>query len=341
MVLLEELQGVLSRSGAYQVGERYYGIWQDYPFSLHIDRIKEPGGVTFDFRLPATLEGGLFKEMKKSLPKGCQWTAAGGSRYRLACAGGPLKKADTTLSSVLSQLTRGLRAAGVAPTDVCPLCHRAGTDAYADVGGYTAVHRACVDQTAMNTREQAENALHSGNYVTGLIGAVIGGLVACIPTVIVWFMGYLVGWLYALVPLGAYYGYKLFKGRMNRGAFVCTCIASVIHLFTIEQLIFYFMIHQEWDIWPSIFDTFALYWSFMSISDAFSDMAMSIVFMVIGLWISWDIIRRNAYTDLGMANEVKNTLRVKAMPYDAADLPNGEEGMGGPDTNQEESSEVL
>lgn len=312
MQLMEDYQIVLNRSGAHTVGVRSYGLWNQYPFSAHVDRAKEPGAVTFDFKLGATLEGGVFKTLRKAFPKGLRLVAAGGSGYRLVCSGGPLRRTEQSLSQLLDMFTRSLREAGVAPTDVCPICHATGCDAYADVGGYTSVHRSCVEALAESTKSRAESSLQSGSYVTGFIGALLGGLVACIPTVVVYFLGWMVGYLYALIPLGAYYGYKLFRGRMNRGAFVCTCISSLIHLFSLEQIIFYVMVVQEWNIWPSIFDTIGLYWSFMSVGDVLSDMAMSIVFMGLGLWISWGVIRRNAYTDLGAANTVKDTLSEKA-----------------------------
>ncbi len=314
MQLLDEFQSILSRSGAHLVGQQYYGVWEGYPFSACIQQLKEPGVVLFHFRLTASLETALFKELRKSLPKGCQLTAAGGSQYRLLCSGRPLHKTDATLSSVLSTLARGFQNGGIAPSDLCPICHQTDCDAYADVGGYTAVHRACVEAMAEDVRSQAETAAHSGSYITGFIGALLGGLVASLPTIVAGYAGWLVAYLYALIPLGAYYGYKLFRGRMNHGVFLCTCIASVIHLFTIEQVTFYIAVHQAFDIWPSVVDSFRFYWEIMTPGDIVASMAMSVVFMGLGLWISWGQIRRNAYTDIRSANTVHSTLTDKA-PY--------------------------
>lgn len=308
MVLLEDFQLVLSRSGGRAVGSRYYGVWDRYPFSAQVSRTREPGVVSFEFRLNASLENALFRELKKSLPKGCRLLAAGGSTYRMACSGRPLRECDLSLGSILSALTRAFQSAGISPSDVCPVCRQTGCDAYADVGGYTAVHRACVEGMAESTRARAETALRSGSYVTGFIGALIGGLVACIPTLLAYYAGWMVAYLYALIPLGAYYGYKLFRGRMSGGAFVCTCIVSVLHLFTMEQIIFYFYVHNYYNIWPSIFATFSMYWDIMSFGDVLADMGMSAVFMALGLWISWGRIRRTAYTDAVSAVSARSTL---------------------------------
>ena len=78
-----------------------------------------------------------------------------------------------------------------------------------------------------------------------------------------------------------------------------------------EQVIFYFFVHSYYDIWPSILDTIALYREIMSIGDIISDMWMSVLFMLLGLWISWGQIRRTAYSDIGSANSVRSTLMYK------------------------------
>lgn len=314
MVLLEDFTLVLQKSAGCKIGEHYYGVWENYPFSAQVEQSREPGRIAFLFRLPATLEGGLFKTIQKSFPKGCQLVAASGSCYRLVCHGKPLRQEERSLSSLLSLLTRSLREAGIAPSDVCPVCGQSGCDAYADLGGYTAVHRACVESMADQTQARARSAVRSGNYFTGFLGALLGGLVASIPTIIAQFAGYLVGYLYALIPLGAYYGYKLFRGRMNRGAFVCTLLASIFHLFSIEQIYFYIWIHQRYDIWPSLLDTVALYFQRMGFADIVESMGMSVLFMGLGLWISWGSIRRNAFTDVGTVQSVHATLTDKPAP---------------------------
>lgn len=308
MVLLEEFQAVFRRSGGRLVGEGYYGVWDGFPFSAHVENAREPGSLSFYFRLPVTPEKRLFKELKRGLPKGCRLLAAPGASYRLLCEGRPLRRCQMSLGEVLDGLTKGLRRAGVVPSDVCPICRQGGCDAYADVSGYSPVHRACVETMLRDRRSRAEQSLASGSYVTGFLGALLAGLAACVPTLLAYWAGWMAGYLYALIPLGAYYGYKLFRGKMNRAAFVCTCVVSILHLFTIEQIIFYFYVHSYYDIWPSILDTAALYAEMMSLGEIVSDMWMPALFMGLGLWISWGVIRRTAYSDLAGANSIRSTL---------------------------------
>ena len=327
-MLLDEFQRLTQSQGVRRVGQQYYGVWQSYPYSAVVTPSGR-GTVAFSFRLGATLESVAFKQLRRQMPKCAVLLAAGGSTYRLTINGKPFDKGDEALASILDTLARGLRESGVTAGELCPICHRGGCDALADLGGYGAVHYACAANRTADAAAEAQRSLRSGSYVTGFIGAFLGGLVACIPTILAYYAGWLVGYLYALIPLGAYYGYKLFHGRMNRGAFICTCIASVIHLFSMEQVIFYIEFVKAFDLWPSIFDTIWLYFQLLTPADMLKDMWMSAIFMLLGLWISWDRIRRNAYTDLHGASSVMETLsylpgrepQTAAEPLEEADGP--------------------
>ena len=98
--------------------------------------------------------------------------------------------------------------------------------------------------------------------------------------------------------------------------FVCITIAGTL-------------LHGLFDLWPSIFDTIWLYFQLLTPADMLKDMWMSAIFMLLGLWISWDRIRRNAYTDLHGASSVMETLsylpgrepQTAAEPLEEADGP--------------------
>ncbi len=306
-MLMDEFQRLAQSQDFRRAGGRYYGVWQGFPVSAAAAPSGR-GSVTFSFRLAATLETGALKQLRGQMPRCASVLAVGGSTYQVSVQGKRFDREDCSLSGILDTFTRGLREAGILPSDVCPICRRSGCDAWADFGGYGAIHRACAESRTADAAHEAKRALQTGSYVTGLIGALLGGLVACIPTILAYYAGWLVAYLYALIPLGAYYGYRLLHGRMNHGAFVCTCIASVVHLFSMEQMIFYIYLVQEFEIWPSIFDSMRLYFSIATPSMMLQDMWMSAVFMALGLWISWGRIRRNAYTDIAGASSVLETL---------------------------------
>lgn len=202
-MLLDEFQRLTQSQGVRRVGRQYYGVWQSYPYSAVVTPSGR-GAVTFSFRLGGTLESGAFKQLRRQMPKCAVLLAAGGSTYRLTVNGKPFNKGDEALASILDTFVRCLRESGVTAGDLCPICHRGGCDALADLGGYSAVHYTCAANRTADAAAEAQRSLQSGSHVTGFIGAFLGGLVACIPTILAYYAGWLVGYLYALIPLGAY-----------------------------------------------------------------------------------------------------------------------------------------
>ena len=68
-----------------------------------------------------------------------------------------------------------------------------------------------------------------GNYFTGIIGAIIGMILGVVLNVAVIFgTERIYAMLCALIPLGAFFGYKLLKGRMNSFAIVISIICAVL-----------------------------------------------------------------------------------------------------------------
>ena len=55
------------------------------------------------------------------------------------------------------------------------------------------------------------------NYVLGVIGSIIGALIATLPWILMYIYGEMMLSLLAiLIAFGAFYGYKLFKGKIDK-----------------------------------------------------------------------------------------------------------------------------
>lgn len=66
----------------------------------------------------------------------------------------------------------------------------------------------------------------------GIAGAVLGGLVGCIPWILIGLMGYVASIGGVLISLAAYYGYKLFGGKLG------TRTVYVVNILTVAAMTF-------------------------------------------------------------------------------------------------------
>lgn len=282
------------------------GVFGDYPFQATLKSGKFDV-LTVVIRLRKCPSGRAVRQTRKELPKG-SGLLRGNDRITLTCSG---MDGDLTqnFESCMRTVSGMLREEGALIPDTCPLCRKKGCDALALVNGYVPVHRECCQQGAYDTVAREELNRVQGSYITGIVGALVGGLVGAIPTLLtIWFLERIWALLYALIPLCAYWGYRMLRGRMNRGCVVIVLLSSVFQLFAIEQIYFYMAIVATFGIWPSIFDTVSYYFQLMTPGDIVSDMAMSFIFLLIGVWI---VFRKISTTG---ADEVADaSLRVESL----------------------------
>lgn len=290
-MMREELSVWAGRYGLRCIENRVMGSWKGYPFSavLKEGRVST---LTVTFALLKGPKGGDLKRLRRELPKGCA-LSGGGARLILVCSGG--EESLTGLATTgLDETAALLRETGSAPSDQCPLCKQRNCDSLALVGGdYVPVHRACCEAHAGEAVAKAEINALSGSYLTGWIGAILGGLAAAIPSILLaWFAERISAWLYALIPLGAYYGYKLLKGRMNRMATVATIVSSLLQVFLIDQILCYIAIVVYWHIWPSPFDSMRFFFQNIESGDIAASLVQSLLFLALGLFIVFRIVTR-------------------------------------------------
>ncbi len=290
-MIREELNAWAGRYGLRCVENLVMGEWKGYPFSAALKEGRV-STLTVGFSLLKGPKNGDLRRLRKELPKGCalSW---GGSRVTLVCSGREENLTGLT-AAALDAAAALFRETGAVPPDVCPMCKQKGCDSLALVGGgYVPVHRACCDAQVGDAVAKVEVNSLSGNYLTGWLGAILGGLVAAVPSILLaWFAERISAWLYALIPLGAYYGYKLLKGKMDRMATVATIASSLFQAFFIDQALCYFTIVTYWGIWPSPIDTVRYFYQVMDSGDIIASAAQSLLFLAIGLFIVFRIITR-------------------------------------------------
>lgn len=79
------------------------------------------------------------------------------------------------------------------------------------------------------------------NYVKGILGALLGGLIASIPWILLYVYAMMDSLLAVLVAMGALKGYKLFKGEINEKSPLIIIIVSIVCITVSTLLIIHFI----------------------------------------------------------------------------------------------------
>lgn len=306
---LSEFQQFAAGRGWKVVEQTALGTSKGYPFSA---RFQSQGGgsISIAFRIDASMTLKALKTMRKALPKGFGLAlgALEETGITLSCLVKRAEDLSLALPQAMDVVTAGLRELGSVPPQTCPICRKPGCDATAMVRGHVAVHAACMERFGQQAMTNAQEGL-KGNYFTGLIGALLGGLVGAVPAVLCLnFMDYYVGLLYALIPLGASYGYKLFKGKRNQMSFVCTLLSSVLNLATVEFLTIYIQLGMVRESLPTLGFAMRTFLSYVESGDIFASGVMNLVWLAVGIYLAWRTISHTATHEAQSARFVMDTL---------------------------------
>lgn len=125
-----------------------------------------------------------------------------------------------------------------------------------------------------------------GSYLTGIIGAIIGGAIATIPWILVYIYGnMMLSILAVLIAAGEFYGYKIFKGKMTKITPAIIMIIAIIIISIATLLVIPGVSLMRSDISININTIKALYHDSTFISGISHDFAISVVFTVLGAGI--------------------------------------------------------
>ena len=213
--------------------------------------------------------------------------------------------------------------AGLRPLDVCPYCGGGNCDAAAfSKKGYQAVHYRCLQAEAGKAHSKAESNRENGSYLLGILGAFIGMLVGTIPTfltVVYMQMEYSV--LFALIPICAYLGYKLFRGKMDKAALIVSIVMAVLGVFILNFEYLAFLIKHEYGLPFS--ETLSVMPELLRDGEVWAaiaaDSLQEFLFSARGVFIAWRLISGTA---AGAAANADAALRL-AQPFGQRAAYNG------------------
>lgn len=254
---LPEFTTEMTRRGCVSDGQNFCGTFQSFPFALTFMNGSAGGRTIFSVRfqfsqkVPAKLLK-LVAAGMKGFARVQPLNNAYASRYVRQPAGNTVFFAVVTVpkkvpfSGAFDRLIQCITS--TAPTlnltvpNLCPLCHRPDCDAYAYQGStYAPVHTACVREAAAQKQAKVQKNQQKGSYLLGTLGALLGGLVGSIPTVLVWVLFetinvWILAFLCALVPLCAYQGYKLLRGKMTKAVIAIVVLDAALMTVLIDYL---------------------------------------------------------------------------------------------------------
>lgn len=296
--------------GLRVVGSSAFGTWGDFPVAASLN-----GGGSGNMAIFAlAADPQLIKQNRKAVLKplrtalkGTAVVNIGTDSVNFTIKAKPqtlLQKAQDTQNIALPIL----HEYGIAPPQTCRLCGQGGCDSYAGVyGGYRPVHARCVQALGEKAEAEYQHNQQNGSYARGILGAILGGLVAAIPNLLtIWFMEVIYSLLYALIPLGAYFGYKKLGGKMNKAGVAVVCLISVVVGLLIDPITVVIAFVSEGlplSLLPYIFanDEF--------IAVLMPEILKSLLFVALGIFIVWSKISRTAAHSVLDVQQVVQTLQ--------------------------------
>ena len=169
---------------------------------------------------------------------------------------------------------------------------------------------------------KTEKKKAKGSYITGIIGAVIGGIIATIPWILVYVYGQMMfSILAALIAFGEYYGYKIARGKVNKKLPVILMVmALVIVSITTLVVIPGLLIHNE-GIAVTTENIQRLYQNSEFSTAIVKDFVISFIFTILGASIVTSNVKRKlSNNEKDGKDSSKNTTQINEIQKAAIEL---------------------
>ena len=289
----------LSQFGFTPVGAAFcVGTWNNYAVAL-----QRFSGRAYYVYLAIRIQKSQAKALKKALNAAVKATGVkvGGvdrvmpNFLHASFSFSKTEDPASRFANWMNTLTAALRANGVYPANTCAVTGAANPDALClltnpNFFGYQPVCSSAVRQSGYETQTRAEQNEASGSYLTGFVGALLGALVGiAINLVSILFADLMVAALFALIPIGAMFGYKLFKGKTDKVSIiiiVALCVAAIPVIVLLE--IAYALMHN---LGLALGDALGYAMELITdgefLSSITRDLLMMILFMGLGVLFAW------------------------------------------------------
>ena len=318
-----EIYSALTPLGFENTGNICYGTWKGYAIALHLQQYKiYYTHVATRVERPSSA---LRKAIRRAI-KGHGLRMLGGDMGRgmkreIIFSHSFPKNADPAAyyAQQLDLIVSTLRENGISPADTCDISGSAHPDSLCLIAksltvSYQPVCAAVVKNENHQAQEQVERNELSGNYVTGFIGALLGMLVGLIPNLLtIIYAESIYAILFALVPICAMFGYKLFRGKMNTASIVIGIVLSLIGVLLIPYLetVFYLVRDEGFALGEALSLTARFFTDPANLSDPEisgplgKELLQLVLFMALGIFVSWRLMRSKTNSSVMAESEAQ------------------------------------
>lgn len=310
-MLREDFASLCACRGLHQSGSAAYGVATGFPVAASLSGSL----LSLTFTLAGPLPPSFVKEARRTLRPQKLLVSSQGDLLTVSLKakyGGTLQEKYDDAVQAVGEL---LRAEGIQPPQVCGICGGPDWDYRAFFrGGFRPAHYDCLAQSTGSSQMGKQKA--SGSYPLGILGGLLGGLVACIPSIFsILLVQTIYGLLYALIPMGVYFGYKKFGGPLHKGAVAIICVLSFLCAFFVDFGVVAVQFVEAVAGHVPFYYVVFLFADPAFVSEFFIGSLSSLVFILLGLWISWRTISQAAF-----GSTVHNVMAT-AVPVDPGARP--------------------
>ena len=279
----------LSSRGFQMIDNQGFGVMDRYPVSLVLNGKSTITSIAARIQLASALKKNHRKEVRELLKHKAIVTYVGTTLSLTVQAGHMQYPYEFT--QTLVSLVNYLRTNNIPESIRCPICGQFQTDGLAFyAGNFQRLHLHCLDSKLSSQQERITNNETNGNFVTGLFGAILGGICGIVPNIFtILVLNHIYVVLFALIPICIYYGYKVCRGKMNTGALVLTIVLSVLFLFLMNYLLLVFNVHSNYGLWL-FSDCLRLFLQGDFLKELFVEGWTQLLFLALGLLYSWHMI---------------------------------------------------
>lgn len=122
------------------------------------------------------------------------------------------------------------------------------------------------------------------NYVLGIIGALLGGIIATIPWILIYIYGnMMLSALAIIIAWAALKGYRLFKGKEDKRLPMIIAIVSIISVTIATLVVIPLILLNNEGFQPSFYNLKLLYQSGDFVWSVMKDFVIAIVFTILGI----------------------------------------------------------